>query len=188
MLAVRGNMERDTQRHLALGPQGLNGAKIFREHAAAREVVDGRHAEAIEFAEIFAGAGNLIGKAWPRNFCGEEIERTIDAGEDARQVAAGILLGLAARDFSVRCELHELDAGWRDPGRVIETLHINRSVGRRGDELLDGWTAFLRKLQFGPAAADLDPGARRLGARRLANDIKALGKGRHANPARFDRI
>ena len=48
--------------------------------------------------------------------------------------------------------------------------------------LLDAWAganALFRKLQFGPTAADLDPGAGRGGARGLADQVETLGKARH---------
>ena len=179
-------MEADAQRHLALLPQLLNGTEILRPHAAAGKIVDRGHAEPIELAEILARAGKLVGIAWPRNLRREEIECAVDPGEHAGELAGRILLGLAAGNFGVGRQFHQLHAGGRDPCGVVETLHVNGPIGRRLGKLRDRRPAFFGKLQFGPAAADLDPGAGRQRARRLADEVETFGETWHADEAQLD--
>ena len=131
-------MERDAHRHLVPAPQRLHRAIVHRIHAAAGDVVDAGHAEPVELAEIAPRALDLVREGRPGDLVGEEVEGAVVAGDHAGEVAGRVLLGLAARDLGLRPDPHRPEADRRDPRRVVQPLHVDRTVGRRRGQLLDG--------------------------------------------------
>jgi hypothetical protein len=186
ILAVE--IERNTDRQVAVAPHAIERIVVVRKHAAARRIDDAGHPDARERLEERPDAGHLavetdLGDAGEQPREGEEIA----AHHPGRLAVLAAFQLAGGRHLGVVVEAELRHAGRTDDGVIVEVLDVDRCIGHGLRQLLGRRAALLGELRLVPATANHHPGAGpRL--RGLRQTIEPLRERRDFGPVGLHRV